>query len=430
MSSTKSPRIVFAQNRKFVETPGIQSDPYQNNQSPGSKTRVSSFNRSFDFRITTSNRSISQSFDQNHFTPYRQDDKFASTFASQRHSIQQNGMNTNDKIDKGILMLQMKQEKELKKQQMLQLEARITKLKLEEQKALKRIQETKKEQQFVLKVQKEKSEWNHRKMSHQHYLKAVEEETRRQNSQTREIIKTKIMDNMKSRMIHNQQNRSQINEQTRRIQETIQKNKSELFEQNHSIYQQFKQGDVNAHKQRNEMRTSSTSQVERSYFQKIDSTRQEASLYEQRMRLLEQQEQLMISKLQNTNRQEQRILKNLKNTQDIKIPSTVLRFDKYEGRTARRKSILKQNVDLIMDKNKFNESQHLAIDLITNSQYYQELDNTSKQNLNQKFMDIQVQKEHQSSNEAIGLDQNQIITISIPKEQLKSIIEDIELERQ
>ena len=76
-------------------------------------------------------------------------------------------------------MQQAKFDKEMKKQQMQQLEARINKLQLEQDKAKKRIQDAKAQQEFVASIKSDKQRQLDIKLKHQQEMLIREEENRK-----------------------------------------------------------------------------------------------------------------------------------------------------------------------------------------------------------------------------------------------------------
>ena len=76
-------------------------------------------------------------------------------------------------------MQQAKFDKEMKRQQMQQLEARINKLQLEQDKAKKRIQDAKAQQEFVASIKSDKQRQLDIKLKHQQEMLIREEENRK-----------------------------------------------------------------------------------------------------------------------------------------------------------------------------------------------------------------------------------------------------------
>eukprot|EP00347_Sterkiella_histriomuscorum_P003677 403363367 len=226
-------------------------------------------------------------------------------------------------------MINAKQDKLTKHQQMIQLEARIRKLKTEEHKAHRKIEEARRQEEFISNMKMSKAQRNIQKEEYLKQLKIEEEVMRNKINEQRFNQKSMINRNFNSVVHSNKQQGFEIKEQKKRIRDMIDQNKLSHQQEKEQAFASHKSSLNNSIIFRKTVMEGFCSQNKQNYESKISQQQREAEELQKKMMELEKHEQLMIQKLQHTYKRQQSQLTKLDQVKKIQIPKASLRFDNY-----------------------------------------------------------------------------------------------------
>lgn len=199
-----------------------------------------------------------------------------------------------------IAMMQAKMEREQKKLQMLRMEARLRKLQTDEEKTTKRLNDAKKQQEFVLNMKQEKQRQLEQKQAWQSYMRQLEESNRQKFTTERNNTKRAIQTNINERVAFKRAVGDEIKEQKIRIAQSIEKSKLQAIEEKRARFNSHREHQMQAASFRNTMKGEFFGSTSQQYHSKIEQTKVDASDIEQKVREMELRETQMIMRLQNT----------------------------------------------------------------------------------------------------------------------------------
>lgn len=234
-----------------------------------------------------------------------------------------------DAFAKGKQMVEIKQEALRKKEQMMQMEARIKKLHIEEDKAKKKINDAKKQQESIVTQRREKEIALEMKERHLREQQQKEEHNRMKIIEDRALNRQRLSCSLQMRSAKNKEVCKEIKEQKNRIKYSIEQSKF-TYKEDKQRALQVRRDELSKNQQfKATLNGSFMNSTAQQFQDKMDKTKREAIEYEVRMRELEHEEQAMIQRLTQTQKiesAEKMRLLDLKKKQSSPLKASLARI--------------------------------------------------------------------------------------------------------
>ncbi|CDW75210.1 guanylate kinase [Stylonychia lemnae] len=311
-------------------------------------------------------------------------------------------------------MINAKFDKHTKKQQLGQLEARIKKLEVEESKARRRIEEARRQQDFIKNMKTTKAQRVQQKQEFLEFLKKAEEDTRMKINETRQRQRSMINQNFTSVLNQNHMSGVEIKEQKKRIKEMIDHNKHQYLQEREQAFCNHKNNIRQSIMNRSSQQHQTLNSNQKFYESKIQNQQKDAEELERKLKEMEQHEQMMIQRLQNTYKREKSTLQKLDEVKSISVPKPSLRFDNYQYVNPRQvEADAQAKADEYMSHFDMNQDGFISYTELMASQFF-ESHGEAKSYAETFFANA-------------GVKQDQLETARVTRDQLKKCIFDIVL---